>query len=268
MQNATRPDVDKLISGGQARKRRRNLTWAGGAAARDRAHRRRCVRRHAARSTATPARPGPPPTPSATSAAVRSRGPADPLGGRRPPRARHLPASSSAPTPPAQRSRRTSPSRARAGTRGTSRWSSRARSTAGSASTSPRRSRPGPAATVTRRTPPWAQTPRALAEQLARLPESTVMQPVTPAEAYGHDAFHLRLRDRRRLSRGPGATVSRRRHGAVMASATASCPRRSSWTSGSWTWTACRSWSTRGTRATPRRSWWTGSPRPRTRSPS
>src|SRR5688572_2459174 len=32
MQNATRPDVDKLISGGQARKRRRNLRWTLGAA--------------------------------------------------------------------------------------------------------------------------------------------------------------------------------------------------------------------------------------------
>ena len=37
------------------------------------------------------------------------------------------------------------------------------------------------------------QSPRALAQGLARLPESTLVQPVTPAEAYGYDAFHLRL---------------------------------------------------------------------------
>lgn len=32
MQNATRPDIDGLITGGRARRRRRNLLWAGGAA--------------------------------------------------------------------------------------------------------------------------------------------------------------------------------------------------------------------------------------------
>ena len=37
------------------------------------------------------------------------------------------------------------------------------------------------------------ETPRALADQLAQLPRSTVVQPVTATEAYGHDAFHLRL---------------------------------------------------------------------------
>ena len=59
-----------------------------------------------------------------------------------------------------------------------------------------------------------------------------------------------------------GATASRRRHEAVAASASAACPRRSSWTSGSWTWTECRSWSTPGTRTARRPPWWTGSPRP------
>ena len=37
------------------------------------------------------------------------------------------------------------------------------------------------------------QSSRGLARQLARLPHSTVVQPVTPTEAYGYDAFHLRL---------------------------------------------------------------------------
>jgi hypothetical protein len=39
-----------------------------------------------------------------------------------------------------------------------------------------------------------ARTPQALSRQLARLPRSTVVQPVTPTEAFGHDAIHLRLR--------------------------------------------------------------------------
>ena len=33
MTNATRPDVDSMIAGGQDRRRRRNLAWAGGVAA-------------------------------------------------------------------------------------------------------------------------------------------------------------------------------------------------------------------------------------------
>jgi hypothetical protein len=33
-----------------------------------------------------------------------------------------------------------------------------------------------------------------LARQFARLPQSTVVQPPTPTEAFGHDALHLRLR--------------------------------------------------------------------------
>jgi hypothetical protein len=37
-------------------------------------------------------------------------------------------------------------------------------------------------------------TPQALARQLVRLPRSTVVQPLTPTEAFGHDAIHLRLR--------------------------------------------------------------------------
>ena len=37
-------------------------------------------------------------------------------------------------------------------------------------------------------------TPQALARQLVRLPRSTVVQALTPTEAFGHDAVHLRLR--------------------------------------------------------------------------
>jgi hypothetical protein len=39
-----------------------------------------------------------------------------------------------------------------------------------------------------------AETPQGLARQFARLPQSTVVQPATPTEAFGHDALHLRLR--------------------------------------------------------------------------
>ena len=39
-----------------------------------------------------------------------------------------------------------------------------------------------------------AGTAPALARQLVRLPRSTVVQPLTPTEAFGHDAVHLRLR--------------------------------------------------------------------------
>jgi hypothetical protein len=38
------------------------------------------------------------------------------------------------------------------------------------------------------------ETPQALAQQLARLPRSTVGQPATPVRAFGHDALHLQLR--------------------------------------------------------------------------
>lgn len=37
-------------------------------------------------------------------------------------------------------------------------------------------------------------TPQALARQLVRLPQSTVVQALTPTEAFGHHAVHLRLR--------------------------------------------------------------------------
>ena len=38
------------------------------------------------------------------------------------------------------------------------------------------------------------ESPRALAQDLADLPRSTVLQPIEPTRAWGHDAQHLRLR--------------------------------------------------------------------------
>jgi hypothetical protein len=38
------------------------------------------------------------------------------------------------------------------------------------------------------------ETTQALAQKLARLPQSTVVQPPTPVQAFGHDALHLQLR--------------------------------------------------------------------------
>lgn len=38
------------------------------------------------------------------------------------------------------------------------------------------------------------ETPRALAQDLANLPRSTVLQPIEPTRAWGYDAQHLRLR--------------------------------------------------------------------------
>lgn len=39
-----------------------------------------------------------------------------------------------------------------------------------------------------------AETPRALARQLARVPRGSVVQPPTPTQALGHDAVHLTMR--------------------------------------------------------------------------
>ena len=40
------------------------------------------------------------------------------------------------------------------------------------------------------------ESPHALAQQLARLPGSTVVESITPTEAFGYHALHLRLRIR------------------------------------------------------------------------
>jgi hypothetical protein len=47
-----------------------------------------------------------------------------------------------------------------------------------------------------------AQTPTKLAQQLAGLPRSTVLQPPTPVTAFGHPAMHLQLRIMQRCGRG------------------------------------------------------------------
>jgi hypothetical protein len=47
-----------------------------------------------------------------------------------------------------------------------------------------------------------ANTSQALAEQLAELPRSTVLQAPTPVQAFGHDALHLRLRIDRQCPAG------------------------------------------------------------------
>jgi hypothetical protein len=48
-------------------------------------------------------------------------------------------------------------------------------------------------------------TPRSLAQQLAELPRSTVLQPATPMQAFGRHAVHLRLR----INADCGASVYR-----------------------------------------------------------
>ena len=78
-----------------------------------------------------------------------------------------------------------------------------------------------------------ANTSQALAEQLAQLPRSTVLQAPTPVQAFGHDTLHLRLRIDQQCRRGRELTSLRRRHEAVAASPTATT--LSSSTSGSWT---------------------------------
>jgi hypothetical protein len=47
-----------------------------------------------------------------------------------------------------------------------------------------------------------SRSPQALARQLGRLPWSALVQPPTPTEAFGHDAIHLRLRVDDRCPRG------------------------------------------------------------------
>ena len=101
---------------------------------------------------------------------------------------------------------------------------------------------------------PAAETSQGLAGQLARLPQGTVVQPPAPTEAFGHDALHLRLRIDDCCPIDQCTELPGRRRGGA-ASATATSPRRSSSTSGSWTWTGPRSWSTHGTNRALRRTW-------------
>ena len=154
MQNATRPDVDKLISGGQARKRRRNAMRAGGAAVAvvlvgGGVYAVTQLDGGDAGSTGTP--------PRRSDVAPSGDAPPPTLSEDGGPRARHVPAPGGRRRH--RRSDRGGPHRRGPGLgrRGTSRSSRRAPSTAASASTSPRRSRPAPAAAATRRTSPWAR---------------------------------------------------------------------------------------------------------------
>ena len=88
-------------------------------------------------------------------------------------------------------------------------------------------------------------TPLEMARQLTRLPSSEVVQRPTATRAFGHDALHLRLRiddhcpmdEFYRLAETPSG---------IVASATPTSPKWSTSTCGSSTWTGRRSWSTCG----------------------
>ena len=263
MQNAPAPDVDRLISGGRDRRRRRNTTRFGIAAAivavlvgvgvygvmqldlreRDRA--------------------GPAadrPSESATTA--------PPLPDRRPTaRARH-----DVPDARRRRCHRRHPRRRPDGRRiGLDQRElsghDRVPGDGGVAAYQPLALAAGSGCTGDDPNTNVGQTPEALVQQLAQLPRSTVVQPPKPTEAFGHDAIHLRYGSTT-TARGTRATALRRRNEAVTGSTTASAPRTSSSTSGSWTSTGLRSWSRCGTTRTRRASCWTRSPGPGTRSPS
>ena len=53
-----------------------------------------------------------------------------------------------------------------------------------------------------------ASTSQALAEQLTQLPRSTVLQAPIPVQAFGHDALHLRLRIDQQCPAGQGYVVA------------------------------------------------------------
>ena len=102
---------------------------------------------------------------------------------------------SSASTPPALRSTPTSPSTARAGAAANYPGACRrTQSTAASPSTGPSAGRRDRLRQTTAPNTDLGDTPQALAQQLAQLPQSTVLQAPTPVQAFGHDALHLRLR--------------------------------------------------------------------------
>ena len=240
MQNAPAPDVDRLISGGRDRRRRRN-TDAVRRCRRDRgrARRRGCVRRHADRLRRPRVEPAQPSEPSESATTA----PPLPIDGRR----------LEPGTVPDARRRR---------------WRPAPRSTPTSPSTD-RAGPAGPPAVVERGT--WhggvgCLPPLALAAGSGCTgdePNTDVGRDLggprraarpAPAE-HGRPAAHadrgVRPRrhppagaDRQRLPGGTRATASRRRREAVTASTTATAPRTSSSTSGSWTWTGPRSWST------------------------
>ena len=224
MQNAPPPDVDGLISGGPGppappqhgadRRRRRG---------RGRARRRGCVRRHAGRSRRSgpdssrpsrPSRPSPrrPRRPSRTTADSRSS----------PARYRMFVGVDAAGVTIQADLTIEGPG----WTAGTIRCVSEGATSAG-VGCLPARLRwpPGPVAPATSRTGTSGKTPQALARQLARLPRSTVVQPPTPTEAFGHDAIHLRLRIDDDCPVDRGLPRCRERREGVAASPTATAPR-------------------------------------------
>ena len=255
MQTPTPPDVDVLIHGGRVRRRRRNVTRIGVAAA-------TVVLAGGVAYGVSQIDPGGPRSdpgivgPAARDVRVR----ADP--------ARRLPDGDRAPIEPgtfrtfvgydaAGATDRGRPDRHRdgLGERGLPRGLRGRRPGPGSVSTDRCRCPTGPVAPVTGRRPPRGRDD-AGAGRTARPTPAEHGRPTTRADR------GVRPRrpppaaaDRRQLPDRPGVPRSRDVEGVGAASATATSPRRSSSTSGSWTWTGPRSWSTRGTNRARRPTW-------------
>ena len=137
-----------------------------------------------------------------------------------------------------------------------------ARPSAGSVSTGPMRWPPAPVAPATSRPGP-GRDPAGPRPAARRLPRSTVVQPPTPVQAFGHDAVHLRLRID---DDAPRTSVPRRGDAQV---AVVGITLRATAPQG----VVIDFWVVdldgtpvvvdSGTRATRRPSWWTGRPGPR-----
>ena len=185
MLNAPAPDMDRLISGGRARRRRRTLARTGIAAALVAVLVGGGAYGVMQIDSGTAVEPAQPPSTTTTPETFQDLD-GDPLE----PGTYRWP---SAPMRAASRSAPTSPSTTRHGMPTTSRCCSRRGAMAGWPSTSPPRS-PRDGCSNEEPNRDVADSPQALAEQLALLPRSTVAQPPAPAQAFGRDAVHLRLR--------------------------------------------------------------------------
>ena len=189
MQNATRPDIDGLITGGRARRRRRNVLWAGGAAL--------AVvliggGAYAVTQLDLSDAGSSPIVDEPTSEATPSDLPGDAGSDYLEP---GTTGSWSAPTRPAAEIEADLTLEGSAWSAGNFPTVAGGRDLRrGRRSTGPTRSLWGPAATTTSPTTCVGETPQALAEQLAELPGSTVVQPVGPTQKLGYDAQHVRLR--------------------------------------------------------------------------
>ena len=263
------PDVDRLIVGGRARRRRRNLTRAGGAAlavvlvgggayavTQDRSEARGS--RIANQPTGRPSRP------SAVRRPCRmTRGPSDLA-------ARHLPDPGGC-RPGGRPDRRGPDVRGRRLERRElpDRWRT-ARATAGSASTSPVPSRPGPDATATWSPATWRGARPSLAQQLATLPGSTVLQPAKPTELLGRYAFHVQVRIPQTCPMPQYYRVAETPRGGRGITYDRPDPTWPPVVMDFWVMEleGDRWWSTRGTSRVLPQTWCAGSPRPATRSPS